>query len=570
MDAELIIKHVQVFNAYFKKFLCRDVAVLNGKFLHISEVGDMPLKAATVIDGSGKYLIPGFIDIHMHIESSMTTPIQFAKAVVTQGVTTVVADPHEMANVFGLEGIEAMMDIKCSELIDIFYGIPSSVPSTSLAMETSGGSIGVLEVERLLQRDDVLCLGEVMNFKDLVQNSDSTINQIIRLLKEKKPELVIEGHCPRISGLDLSIYINSGVDGDHTQQTVKSLEEKIQNGMFMEIQEKSMTIDNIDYLMANNLYEHFALVTDDVMADKLVEGHLNSLVKKAIKMGMTPEMAIYVSTYTPARRMKLLDRGSIAPGKVADFILLSELDDVVIEAVYKRGVNVEDKTAGRAEHQQRFPAHFYKSIKLPKLFSADFIVKTPVHEPKVFCRIMNVQADSTFTEESFDWLGVEQDQLMWQRSKYCLLSIFERYGKNNNRAYGLAGGDVLLRGAVASSYAHDSHNLLVLGKDTEDMVLAANWVIEHQGGICVAEQGRIIAALELPVGGILSEEPLDILAEKLKGIRQALKALGYHHHNEIMSLSTLSLPVSPALKISDRGLINVNEQEIVSLFVETK
>lgn len=570
MDADLIIKHVQVFNAYFKKFLYRDVAVLNGKFLHISEVDDMPLKAATVIDGSGKYLIPGFIDIHMHIESSMTTPLQFAQAVVTQGVTTVVADPHEMANVFGLEGIEAMMDIKCSELIDIFYGIPSSVPSTSLAMETSGGSIGVLEVERLLQRDDVLCLGEVMNFKDLVQDKESGINQIIRLIKEKKPELVIEGHCPRISGLDLSKYINSGVDGDHTQQTVKSLEEKIQNGMFMEIQEKSMNKDNIDYLMGNNLYEHFALVTDDVMADKLVEGHLNSLVKRAVQMGMTPEMAIYVSTYTPARRMKLLDRGSIAPGKVADFILLSNLDEFVIEAVYKRGVKVDEKTVSRAEHRQRFPAHFYTSIKLPKLSASDFIVNTPVHELKVLCRIMNVQADSTFTEESFDYLGVEQDQLMWQRSKYCLLSVFERYGINNNRAYGLAGGDVLQRGAVASSYAHDSHNLLVLGKNTEDMLLVANWVIEQQGGICVAEQGRIIAALELPVGGILSEEPLDILAEKLKGIRQALKALDYHHHNEIMSLSTLSLPVSPALKISDRGLINVHEQEIVSVFVETK
>ena len=567
MDAELIIKHVQVFNAYFKKFLYRDVAVLNGKFLHISEVDDMPLKAATVIDGSGKYLIPGFTDIHMHIESSMTTPIQFATTVVTQGVTTVVADPHEMANVFGLEGIEAMMDIKCSELIDIFYGIPSSVPSTSLAMETSGGSIGVQEVEKLLQREDVLCLGEVMNFKDLVQNRDSKINQIITLIKEQKPELVIEGHCPRISGLDLSKYICNGVDGDHTQQTVKSLEEKIEKGMFMEIQEKSMTKDNIDYLMANNLYEHFALVTDDVMADKLVEGHLNILVKKAIKMGMTPEMAIYVSTYTPARRMKLLDRGSIAPGKVADLILLSDLNELVIETVYKNGIKAEEKAAGMSDHQQRFPAHFYQSIKLPKLSALDFSVNTLVNETKVLCRIMNVQADSTFTEESFDWLKAEHGHLMWLRSKYCLISVFERYGINNNRAYGLVGGNILQRGAVGSSYAHDSHNLLVLGRNPEDMVLAANWVIENQGGICVVEQGRIVASLELPVGGILAEEPLNILAEKLKGVRQALRVLGYQHHNEIMSLSTLTLPVSPTLKISDCGLINVIEQEIVSLFI---
>lgn len=567
MDADLIIQHVQVFNAYFKKFLYRDVAVWEGKFLHISEADDLQLDAKTVIDGSGMYLIPGFIDIHLHIESSMTTPIQFAKAVVTQGVTTVVADPHEMANVFGLEGIEAMMNIKCNDLIDIFYGIPSSVPSTSFELETSGGSIGVPEVEELLQKEDVLCLGEVMNFKDLVQNKDSIIHHIITLIKEKKPELVIEGHCPRISGLELSKYICSGVDGDHTQQTVISIEEKIQKGMFMEIQEKSMTKANIDYLIGNDLYEHFALVTDDVMADKLVEGHLNRLVIKAIKMGMTPEMAIYVSTYTPARRMKLLDRGSVAPGKVADFILLSELDKIVIDAVYKRGIKVEEETADVANFQQRFPAHFYRSINLPKLSTSDFVVDTPVRKTKVLCRIMKVQSDSTFTEEHQEWIPAKQGHLMWQRSEHCLLSVFERYGINKNRAYGLASGDILLRGAVASSYAHDSHNLLVLGRNLEDMVLAANWVIENQGGICVAEQGRIVAALELPVGGIISEEPLNILAGKLKGVRQALKVLGYHHHNEIMSLSTLSLPVSPALKISDCGLINVNEQKIVSLFV---
>lgn len=567
MDADLIIKHVQVFNSYFKKFMYRDVAVLDGKILHITEADDMPLKADNIIDGSGKYLIPGLIDIHMHIESSMTTPIQFATTVVTHGVTTVVADPHEIANVFGLEGIEAMMDIKCNELIDIFYGIPSSVPSTSFEMETSGGSIGVQEVETLLQREEVLCLGEVMNFKDLVQNQGSNINQIITLINEKKPELVLEGHCPRISGLDLSKYIGSGVNGDHTQQTVKSLEEKIQNGMFMEIQEKSLTKDNIDYLLENNLYEHFALVTDDVMADKLVEGHLNVLIKKAIKMGMKPEMAIYVSTYTPARRMKLLDRGSIAPGKVADFILLSDLEEFVIEEVFKRGVKVEEKTVGLEDHQQCFPTHFYQSIKLTKLSASDFMVNTPDNETKVQCRIINVLSDSTFTEECFDWLEAEQAHLMWQSSKHCLLSVFERYGINKNRTYGLVGGDVLKRGALASSYAHDSHNLMVMGKNVEDMVLAANWVIENQGGICVAEQGKILAALELPIGGILSEEPLNILARKLKKVRQALQALGYHHHNEIMSLSTLTLPVSPALKISDRGLINVQEQKLVSIFV---
>lgn len=570
MDADLIIKHVQVFNSYFKKFFCKDVAILEGRILHLSEADDIQVKAKHVIDGSGKYLIPGLIDIHMHIESSMTTPIQFAAAVVAHGVTTVVADPHEISNVFGLEGIEVMMDIKCNELIDIFYGIPSSVPSTSFDMETSGGTIGVQEVEKLLQKEDVLCLGEVMNFKSLVENRDSKINQIISLIREKRPQLVIEGHCPKISGLDLSTYIYNGVDGDHTQQTVKSLEEKIQKGMFMEIQEKSLTQDNLDYLMENNLYEHFALVTDDVMTDKLVEGHLNLLVKKAIKMGMSPEMAIYVSTYTPARRMGLLDRGSIAPGKIADFVLLDDLNEFVIDSVFKRGIKVSAGIADLTNQQQTFPEHFYNSIKLPKLSPADFRVKTPDQASKVLCRIINVQTDSTFTEERFDWLTAEKGHLMWHNSPYCLIAVFERYGINNNRAYGLVGGDALKRGALASSYAHDSHNLVVMGKNAEDMVLAANWVIENQGGICVAEQGKIKAAIKLPVGGILSEEPLNMLARELKGVRQTLKELGYHHHNEIMSLSTLTLPVSPALKISDRGLINVNQQKIVPLIIESK
>jgi len=203
MEVDLIIKDARVYNAYFKRFLYRDVAILGNKFFHISSAGSMELTSKKVLDAKGKYIVPGLIDIHMHIESSMTTPMEFAKAVVAQGVTTVVADPHEIANVFGLEGIEAMLDIKCNHIIDIFYGIPSSVPSTSFALETSGGSIDSMEVERLLERQNIVCLGEVMNFKDLVENKDSKINNIISVIRDKMPELLIEGHCPKISGFEL-------------------------------------------------------------------------------------------------------------------------------------------------------------------------------------------------------------------------------------------------------------------------------------------------------------------------------------------------------------------------------
>ncbi|WP_243124296.1 adenine deaminase C-terminal domain-containing protein [Clostridium sp. AWRP] len=566
MEADLIIKDVYVFNVYFKKFIYGDVSILNGRFLYIGKDCHEKISARNIIEGNKKYLIPGLIDIHMHIESSMTTPTNFANAVIKNGVTTVVADPHEIANVFGIEGIKAMINSDRQHIMDIFYGIPSSVPSTSAKLETTGGQIGIKEVSELIKNDRIWCIGEVMNFKDLVYSEDSLINNIIKLIKKEKPHFKIEGHCPKISGLDLARYIYQGVDADHTQQNPKSIEEKISNGMFLEIQEKSMTKENMEYLISNDLYEHFCFVTDDTMADKLITSHLNGLVKKAIEMGMKPEMAVYASTFIPARRMNFYDRGSIAPGKIADFILLDDLKSFSINEVYKNGELACKGVSEKKEHE--FPNHFYKSIKMNPVRDSDFSVKAPVKEGKVKCRIMKVQSNSTFTKEESDFVEVKDWRLSFETSKYALITVFNRYDNTKKRSYGLVSGSVIERGAVASSYAHDHHNLMVMGKNAEDMKAAANWVIKNNGGYCAALNGKIIASLALPVGGILSEEPVESIALNLKKVRMALKKLGYKHNNEIMSFSTLSLPVSPELKITDKGLIRVNTQEIVSLFCE--
>ena len=248
MEVQLIIKNLNIYNSYFKKFIQSDVIINDGKFLHIGKNYEDKLTSKNIIDGNNKYIIPGLIDIHMHIESSMTIPSEFSKAVIKHGVTTVVADPHEIANVFGIDGINEF--IKSKEKLDIFYGIPSSVPSTSSYLETTGGEITVDEVRELLSYENILCLGEVMNFKDLIEDENSEINNIIKVSKGKK--IPLEGHCPKIEGVDLSFYIYRGVDGDHTQQSVASLEEKISNGMFIEIQHKSMTAENIKFLVENN------------------------------------------------------------------------------------------------------------------------------------------------------------------------------------------------------------------------------------------------------------------------------------------------------------------------------
>lgn len=567
MEVQLIIKNLKVYNSYFKKFIQGDVVINDGKFLHIGNNYEDRLTSKNIIDGNNKYMIPGLIDIHMHIESSMTIPSEFSKAAIKQGVTTVVADPHEIANVFGIEGIDEF--IKSKEMLDIFYGIPSSVPSTGNHLETTGGEITVNEVKKLLSYENILCLGEVMNFKDLIEDENSLINNIINVSKDKK--IPLEGHCPKIDGVDLSFYIYRGVDGDHTQQSVASLEEKIRNGMFIEMQHKSMTKENIKFLVENNLYEHFALATDDVMADKLTKGHLNELVKEAVNLGMSIENAIYVATYTPARRMRLFDRGTIAPGKIADFILLDDIRKFDIYEVYKNGEVVFNKHNGLKEEyfmkKSSFDKKFYNSIKLNKITKENLLVKVPEkYNNKVTCRTMNIMKNTTFTEEGEVSLDVENNFLKWENNNCALIAVFERYGKNNNVSFGLVQGEIIKEGAVATTWAHDNHNVMVMGRNVEDMVLAVNNLIDFNGGYIVVKDNDILAKLELPIGGIVSDEPIEVVGEKLGKVRSAMKELGYNHMNEIMSFSTLSLPVSPAIKITDKGLIDVKKCKVVSLF----
>lgn len=567
MEVQLIIKNLKVYNSYFKKFIQGDVVINDGKFIHIGNDYEDRLSSRNIIDGNNKYMIPGLIDIHMHIESSMTIPSEFSKAAIKQGVTTVVADPHEIANVFGIEGIKEF--IKSKEKLDIFYGIPSSVPSTGNHLETTGGEITVNEVKELLSYENILCLGEVMNFKDLIEDESSAINNIINVSKDKK--IPLEGHCPKIDGVDLSFYIYRGVDGDHTQQSVASLEEKIRNGMFIEMQHKSMTTENIKFLVENNLYEHFALATDDVMADKLTKGHLNELVKEAINLGMSIENAIYVATYTPARRMRLFDRGTIAPGKIADFILLDDIKNFDIYEVYKNGEVVFNRCNGLKEKyfmkKSNFHKKFYNSIKLNQITKENLLVRVPQkYNNKVTCRTMNIMKNTTFTEEGEVSLDVENNLLKWENSNCALIAVFERYGKNNNVAFGLVQGEIIKEGAVATTWAHDNHNVMVMGRNVEDMVLAVNSLIDFNGGYIVVKDNNILAKLELPIGGIVSDEPIEVIGEKLGKVRSAMKELGYNHMNEIMSFSTLSLPVSPAIKITDKGLIDVKKCKVVSLF----
>lgn len=566
MQIDTLIEHVKVFNSYEKSFKTANVAIKDGRFMYIGEKDTSYFQAEHHVSGHGYYMVPGLIDIHLHIESTMVTPATFSDALMKNGVTTIVPEPHEMANVFGVKGVTEMIEASKQCEVDMFYSIPSSVPATS--METTGGSIEIEDIDHLMTLDQIICLGEIMNYVDVISEGDNKTKQLLKHMRTHYPETIIEGHVPKLLDTDLHRMIFAGVDSDHTHQTIEGMKARIEAGMFIEIQEKSMTPEVIEYLCEHDVSEHFCFITDDVMADALEEkGHLNHIVKKAMSMGMKAEDVIYASTYTPAKRMKLQDRGVIAPGKIADFCLLSNLEAFELAAVYKTGV-LANQNGDNKVGERQFPEDFYKSVQLEPLTSEDFDVHVNKEDGTCTARIMKVQDGSTFTAEVHESIDVQDGLLQWQDTEHLLIATFERYGKGGTRAHGLITGDIIKHGAVATTYSHDNHNLLVVGENIEDMKQAANEVISMQGGICVVWEGKVQARVPLPVGGILTEEPLEQLAAQVRQLCVALRELGYKHYNPIMSMSTLSLPVSPALKITDHGLIDVNAGKVVPLIVE--
>ena len=607
MRPDFILKNVMVYQTFRQCFEKRDVAVAGEKFYCISPAISYP--GVEERDGKGRYMLPGLVDIHMHIESSMTYPGEFSRITLPYGVTTVVADAHEMANVFGMDGIRAFMAQKTKQ--DIFWAIPSSVPATNEKLETAGAALGVKEISEMASLDGVLCLGEIMNYKDLSAEGESRTRALIDVCRKAGKNLRIEGHCPGLTGTDLNRFIYEGVDADHTQQTPQSVMEKTELGMFLELQFKSLTPEVVKTVCDHELYENVALVTDDTMADKLLTGHLNKIIETAVKAGMPMEKAIYCATWTPSRRMHLDDRGMIAPGKIADFMLLDSLDGIDPVVVYKKGECVycrADEACGAAKGRKAqeacavaagcgaeaakmqaagisevradksgqaaapvaaacsFPDSFYRTINCRPAEISDFVLKAEEPDAKwAEVNVMKIGTFGTATTPVKRRVEVKDGVLDWKSAGLTLAVVFERYGKNGNVGYGLVEGALTKPGAVATTWSHDSHNLFVLGTDENDMKLAQKRVLELQGAYVVFAGGKSLAEARLTIGGIVSDQPIEVLGQELKEVRAAMEGLGYVNNNVIMSMSTLCLPVSPKLKLTDHGLLTVPGQEHVPL-----
>jgi len=511
--------------------------------------------------GEGLYLIPGLIDIHMHIESSMTTPTEFSNAVLPHGTTTLVADCHEVANVFGSEGLADFMDLPA--IIDIFYAIPSSVPSTSKELETCYGFIDTQEVRELCKREDIIALGEIMNANDLFSEGDNRTKRIIRTFKKYKSHCPIEGHCPKITAEQLSLFIASGVDSDHTHQSPSSIREKTSSGMFLEIQNKSVSRETIEALSEPHLQDKFCFCTDDVMPDVLfTNGHLDAVLRGAIQAGMNPLQAIYAATHTPAMRMRLFDRGQIAPGKLADFILLDDVQTLHIHSVYKAGKKVYDAEQGLLTPLAvpTIKDKYLRSCRREPVTANEFDLSIPSGTRNIL--VIEREEKTTFTKFAKTTVTSTNNSFDFSSYGLSLLAVVERYGNNAPIIPAFMKNGLEKSGAICSSWAHDSHNLLVLATSVDLAVRALNLVLKNQGGIALIDDGAEYF-VPLAYGGIVSLEPMDVLSAHIMHVRTWLRDHGYHAQEEVMNFAVLALPVSPALKISDKGLVDVVSKTLI-------
>ena len=574
VHADLLLTGALVFESAWRRFRPASVAVEAGRVLYVGsdKAALDQIAADEVRDFSGRWLIPGLVDIHMHIESSMVTPPVFLRAALAHGTTTCVAEPHEIANVFGVEGIREFIRLSPSGDLtraDALFGVPSSVPSTDL--EDAGAAVTPAEVAELMRDPRVQCLGEVMDCRTVSTRPDSRAAAVVRAAQGARRGAIIEGHVPAFMGLDLARILYAGVDSDHCEQTPERLRERIEMGMFVEVQYKSVTQDVVDWLSERpQLAGLWSFVTDDVMADQLVDDHLARVVRRAISLGMPAEEAVFAATGSPAERMELRDRGRIAPGRLADFVVLDSLEDFHVAEVYRSGQRLEaDGGAETTRHD--FPERYYTSVHLSPRDEQDFALAAPAGAASgemVRVRTMEIQPRSTFTPEAIREVSVRDGHVCWKEAGLALARVFERHHQTGKVGTALLSGACLTHGAVASTWVHDHHNLLVIGRDEKDMQIAANAVIEAQGGLAVVEDGQVVASMPLPVAGILTEAPLAEAGARLSEVTAALKRLGWGNANPVMSVCTIALPVSPELKVTDQGLVDVRKGQLVSLFVE--
>lgn len=545
--ADLVLKNAKYLNVFSNEFLSGDIAVSNGL---IAGVGKYDGK--TEIDVSGKLVLPGFIDAHIHLESSMVTPAEFAKAVVAHGTTTVITDPHEITNVMGIDGVEYMIQASQNLPIDVHFMMPSCVPATEI--DESGAELDCKDIDLYLDNKKVLGLAEMMNYVGVINGDKNVLSKIVTSQAHHKK---IDGHAPELSGNDLNAYIAAGVYSDHECSTFENALEKLRKGQFIMIREGTAAhnLKALMPLLTQQYYSRCMFATDDKHpSDLLYGGHIDYIVKQALKNGADPIVALKTATHHAARYFLLNNKGAIASGYLADIVVVDNLEDFNVETVFKRGKLVFDgevKDFSAPTVDEKLAEKCFDTFHLDSVTPSSFKVDGKLG-------LIGLVGGELLTRNlgTADKIDVENDILK--------IACIERHKGTNHIGVGYVKGYSLKSGAVATSVAHDSHNIITVGCNDDDIAVAVNAIKDSKGGIAVVENGKIKALLELPIAGLMSDEPLTTVNEKLENAKSSAYELGADKSiDPFMTLSFLSLPVIPSLRITTKGVFNAENWKML-------
>ncbi|MHB1325645.1 MAG: adenine deaminase [Thermoleophilia bacterium] len=566
--ADLLLQNARVVDVFSGEIINTDVALHAGRV-----AGFGRYEALARMDLEGRYLCPGFIDGHIHIESSMLTPPEFARAVVPRGTTAIVCDPHEIANVLGIEGINYMLHASAGLPVTVYVMLPSCVPATR--METSGAELTSGDLALLLPRKRVIGIAEMMNYPGVIAGDREVLNKI-RIAGHRR----VDGHAPGLTGKDLCTYVDAGIHSDHECVTADEAREKLRLGMYIMIREGT-TEKNLEELITvvnSQNSRQFMLVTDDKHPEDLIElGHIDHLVRMAIARGVEPMMAVQMATINTAAYFGLRDVGAVAPGFRADFAILDDLERVKVSRVIKDGQVVAE--AGRAlPFESESPARGIRgTVNIDNDSIVDLSVRAEGEDAAAGktaggmaarrLRVIGIVPGQIVTEKLLVEPKVEAGLVVSDPERDILkMAVVERHTASGNVGLGFVKGMGLKRGAIASSVAHDSHNVIVVGVSDADMRAAVIEIAKMNGGAVVVVDGRPLASLPLPVAGLMSDQPIKDVVAAVREVIGAAAELGCQLPDPLISLSFLALPVVPSLKLTDLGLVDVERFELVGLW----
>jgi len=564
--ADLVIKNAKIVNVFTEEILEGGIAIKSGYIARIGEIDDVIGDRTNVLDAKGGYLAPSFIDAHIHIESSMITLTQFAKAAVPHGTGGIITDLHEIANVLGEFGIKIILEEARKLPLEVFFMVPSCVPAAE-GIDTAGAKIGLREVMKIMDETNAIGLGEMMNYPGVLNLNDEVIGKIDYAHSKRK---IVDGHAPLLLGKELQAYIAAGIKTDHESVTEEEAIEKLRYGMYLLAREGSLA-KNLSTLIRAILKKEFPLdrviiISDDKHPDDLEEGHLEPSIRKAIELGVDPIKAIKMVTINPAIAYNLDRIGAIAPGYKANLVILSSLEKVKVDSVFYKGklvakegrliVDIEDIS---------YPEKALKSVNVKRIPSVEELtVKFDGERAKI--HVIGAKDLSLVTEHIIEEVKVEDGKILPKPEKDLLqIVVLERYKGGRRFGVGFIRGFGIKEGAIAQTIAHDSHNIIAVGASLEDIVLAIKELVNMQGGVIVVRNGKVLGKIQLKFAGLMSLESAENVGRELVKLRELVKELGSKLERPFMTLSFMALPVIPKLKITDKGLFDVEKFSFIEV-----